>query len=71
MDKTHKKRLLKEYKELKERYSKLHKMLVEYDAKKNRMAVKNIRIMRKQAKAMGNYLYCLEVRAKMENIELI
>lgn len=66
-----KKRFLKEYKETKERYSKLHKFLVDYDAGAQVIKPRTkIRVLRKQAKAMGEYLYCLEVRAVAEGIEL-
>ena len=66
-----KERMVQEYKELKERYTKLHKMLVKYDAGKLEFEPKcPIDLLREQAGAMGKYLYILEVRAVIENVEL-
>ena len=64
-------RFKKEYAELKERYEKLHKMLIKYEA--GTLDFKpncSIELLKKQAKAMGEYLYILEVRAEIENISL-
>ena len=64
-------RMQNEYKELKERYEKLHKMLVKYaagtlDFKPNC----SIELLEEQAHAMGKYLYALEKRAEIENVPL-
>lgn len=64
-------RFKKEYAELKERYEKLHKMLIKYEA--GTLDFKpncSIELLKKQAKAMGEYLYILEVRAEIEKISL-
>lgn len=69
--KDYKERFIAEYYQTKIRYAKLHEMLVKFDAHKLEFRPDSpIRILRKQAKSMGNYLYCLEVRAKCEDIDL-
>lgn len=58
-----------EYKELKDRYGKLHKMLVKYDA--GTLDFKPtcpIELLRRQKAIMGKYLNILEIRAEIENI---
>ncbi len=64
-------RMAKEYKELKERYNKLHRMLVKHDActLEFDLAVP-VDILREQAAVMGRYLYILEVRAEIEKVDL-
>lgn len=60
-----------EYSQLKERYDKLHSMIVKYEA--GTIAFKPncpLEILKKQAAAMGQYLYILEVRAEIENIPI-
>ena len=65
-------RMINEYKELKDRYQKLHNMLVKYDAKKlDFTPTCPIDLLREQAATMGKYLYILEERALIEDIELI
>ena len=64
-------RVALEYSQLKERYNKLHSMIVKYEAgtidfKPNC----SLELLKKQAAAMGQYLYILEVRAEIENIPL-
>lgn len=64
-------RMLKEYQELKERYNKLHKMLVKYDAGTlNFTPTCPIELLRKQKSLMGQYLNVLEIRAEIEKIDL-
>lgn len=58
-----------EDKELKERYNKLHRMIVKYDA--GTLEFKPtcpIDLLRRQKAVMGEYLNILEVRAEIENI---
>lgn len=58
-----------EYKELKDRYNKLHKMIVKYDA--GTLDFKPtcpIELLRRQKTAMGEYLNILEIRAEIENV---
>lgn len=67
----YKDRFKAEYLQLKMRYNKLHNMVVKYEA--NKLEFKpscDIELLKKQKAAMGNYLYCLEVRAQVEGIDL-
>lgn len=67
----YKDRFKAEYLQLKMRYNKLHNMVVKYEA--NKLEFKpscDIELLKKQKAAMGNYLYCLEVRAQIEGIDL-
>ena len=67
----YKERMKIEYQQVKERYDKLHKMLVKHDAGKPEfISTCPIELLKEQASAMGRYLYILEVRAEIEDIEL-
>ena len=69
--KDYKDRFKAEYYQTKIRYDKLYKMLVRYDA--NTLEFEPscpIEILRTQCSHMGTYLYDLEVRAEIEEIEL-
>ena len=69
---TWQQRFQKEYAELRERYLKLHSMLVKYEA--GTLDFKpncSIELLKKQAKAMGEYLFVLEVRAEIEKISVL
>jgi hypothetical protein len=60
-----------EYKQLKDRYNKLHRMIVKYDA--GTLDFKPtcpIELLRKQKATMGGYLNILEIRAEIEKITL-
>ena len=60
-----------EYKQLKDRYNKLHRMIVKYDA--GTLDFKPtcpIELLRKQKATMGRYLNILEIRAEIEKITL-
>lgn len=64
-------RFVNEYKELKNRYQKLHNMLVRFDAGKlDFTPTCPIQLLREQAAVMGKYLYILEERAVIEDIDL-
>lgn len=64
-------RMKAEYKELKDRYDNLHKMLVKYDAKRLEFTPTcPIELLKEQAAVMGRYLYILEVRAVIEGVDL-
>lgn len=64
-------RMVKEYKELKDRYTKLHNMLVKYDAGKlDFTPTCPIDLLRRQASVMGQYLYILETRAVIEDVDI-
>ena len=64
-------RMRNEYIELKDKYDKLHRMLVKYDAGKLDFTPScPIELLREQAATMGKYLYILETRALIEGVEL-
>lgn len=68
---NYKQRFINEYVELKDKYIKLHKMLVKYDAGKLAFTPTcPIDMLRKQKSLMGQYLTVLEVRAMIEDVEL-
>lgn len=67
----YKERFKAEYRQTKIRYEKLHKMLVRADAGKLEFKPScPLDLLREQKANMGKYLYCLEVRAQIEGIEL-
>lgn len=67
----YKERFIAEYQQTKIRYEKLHKMLVKADAGKLEFKPTcPLDLLREQKAHMGKYLYCLEVRAQIEGIEL-
>ena len=64
-------RMIAEYHELKDKYTKLHHMLIKYEA--GTLDFKPtcpIKLLEHQANVMGEYLHILEVRAEIENVEL-
>ena len=66
---NYKDRMADEYMALKEKYNKLHKMLVKYDAGTLGFEFNcPVDLLRRQAKAMGEYLYILEIRAEIEDV---
>ena len=67
----YKNRMKAEYLQTKIRYDKLHKMIVKYES--NTLDFEpscSLDLLKKQASAMGQYLYYLEMRAEIEGIEL-
>lgn len=67
----YKERMRNEYIELKDKYDKLHRMLVKYDAGKLDFTLNcPIQLLREQAATMGKYLYILETRALIDEVEL-
>nr|DAN14841.1 MAG TPA: hypothetical protein [Caudoviricetes sp.] len=67
----YKERFKAEYFQTKIRYDKLHKMIVKYESNTlNFEPSCSLELLKKQASAMGQYLYCLEMRAEIEGIEL-
>ena len=67
---NYKQRFVNEYVELKDRYNKLHKMLVKYDAGKLEFTPTcPINILREQESTMLEYLNILETRAIIEGVE--
>lgn len=68
---AYKKRMVKEYWDLKDKYDKLHKMLVKYGAGKLDFTPNcPIELLREQAATMGKYLFILEERAIIEQVNL-
>lgn len=71
VDSNYKARFAAEYWQTKIRYDKLHDTITSYDAGTlNFELTCNISNLRAQARCMGQYLYELEVRAKIEDIDL-
>jgi hypothetical protein len=67
----YKERFKAEYRQTKIRYDKLHKMLVKADAGTLEFNLTcPLELLKDQKMHMGRYLYCLEVRAQIEGIEL-
>lgn len=64
-------RMMEEYRQVKERYSKLHKIIVQIEAGTcDFKPACSLDLLKRQAKAMGEYLYVLEVRAEIESVIL-
>lgn len=71
LSEDYKERFKAEYYQTKIRYEKLHKMVVKYDSGTLDFDPScDIDLLKRQASNMGEYLYCLEVRAAIERIEL-
>lgn len=71
LSENYKERFKAEYYQTKIRYEKLHKTIVKYEAKTLDFEPScDIGLLKAQASNMGQYLYCLEVRAEVEGIEL-
>ena len=67
----YKERFKAEYWQTKIRYDKLHRMIVKHDAGTlDFKPVCPIDLIRQQKCHMGQYLYCMEVRAEIEGIDL-
>lgn len=63
--------LIYEYQYMKEKYNKLHKIIIKYEAETLKIEPYcSLELLKRQAKAMGEYLYVLELRAEIEGIEL-
>lgn len=64
-------RMKREYRETKERYEKLHRMVVKYEAGTLEITPKcSIELLKQQKKHMGEYLHDLEIRGYVEGVEL-
>lgn len=71
VDSNYKARFAAEYWQTKIRYDKLHDIITSYDAGTlNFKLTCDISNLRAQARCMGQYLYELEIRAKIEDIDL-
>lgn len=67
----YKERLQAEYMQTKIRYEDLHNMVVKYEAGTLDFTPScSIELLKEQKRCMGQYLYCLEVRAEIEKIPL-
>ena len=66
-----KERFVHEYKELEERYNKLHKMLIKYEAGTLDFTPNcSLELLKEQKRYMGEYLRILEIRSEIEDIDL-
>ena len=66
-----KERFVQEYKELKERYNKLHRMLIKYEAGTLDFTPNcSLELLKEQKRYMGEYLRILEIRSEIEDIDL-
>lgn len=66
-----KERVVQEYKELKERYNKLHKMIIKYEAGTLDFTPNcPLGLLKEQEMYMGDYLRILEIRAEIEDVDL-
>lgn len=67
----YKERFKAEYYQTKIRYEKLHAMIIKYEAGTLDFTPDcSLELLKSQTYAMRNYLYCLEIRAEVEKIEL-
>ena len=67
----YKERMRNEYWQLKERYNKLHRMCIQYEAGTlDFTPTCSLDLLKDQKGAMGNYLRYLEVRAEIEGVKL-
>lgn len=67
----YKERFRAEYYQTKERYQRLHLMIIKYEAGTLDFQPDcPLELLKRQAKAMGEYLYVLEMRAQLEEIDL-
>lgn len=68
---NYKDRFRAEYYQTKERYQRLHLMIIKYEAGTLDFQPDcPLELLKRQAKAMGEYLYVLEMRAQLEEIDL-
>ena len=67
----YKKRLLAEYYQVKERYNKLHKLLIKQEAGTLNFELScPVSLLETQANLMGDYLKVLEIRMEIEKISV-
>lgn len=70
-DESYKDRMKEEYRFVKEKYDKLHKMCIKYEAGTLDFTPScPLGLLEDQKSAMGHYLHCLEVRAEIEGVAL-
>lgn len=64
-------RMIAEYREIKDKYNKLHRMLIKHEAGTlDFEPTCPIELLEHQANVMGEYLHTLEIRAEIENVKL-
>ena len=64
-------RMWKEYRDLRDKYKKLHRMIVKAEAGTLDFTLNcPLELLKEQANYMGNYLRILEIRAEIEKINL-
>ena len=67
----YKERMKAEYWQVKHRYDSLHRMVVKYEAGTLDFTPScSLELLKEQKSAMGKYLYVLEVRSQIENVNL-
>lgn len=68
---TWQERMKREYRETKERYEKLHRMVTKYEAGTLNFTPNcSIELLKQQKRHMGEYLHDLEIRAEIEGVNL-
>lgn len=68
---TWQERMKREYREPKERYERLHRMVTKYEAGTLDFTPNcSLELLRQQKRHMGEYLHDLEIRAEIEGVEL-
>lgn len=68
---TWQQRMKREYRETKERYEKLHRMVTKYEAGVLEFTPNcSIDLLKQQKRHMGEYLHDLEIRAEIEGVNL-
>lgn len=71
LDNGYEKRFESEYNSLLDRYNKLRKMIIKYDAGKLDFTPScPIALLKKQLAAMGEYLTILEIRIEVEGLDV-
>ena len=71
LDNGYEKRFESEYNSLLDRYNKLRKMIIKYDAGKLDFTPScPIALLKKQLSAMGEYLTILEIRIEVEGLDV-
>ena len=68
----YKERMIAEYHELKDKYTKLHELCVKHDAGTLDFELNcPIELLKRQKAVMGEYLNILEIRAEIEGLTLL
>lgn len=68
---TWQERMQREYRETKDRYERLHRIVTKYEAGVLEYTPKcSIELLKQQKKHMGEYLHDLEIRGYVEGVEL-